>query len=207
MFWTISQFPNCDHQVFLSHCSEDKPWLVEPLYHRLQAMSPPVIPWVDRHHWPRGVPPYQALRDGILRCCHIVYLITLKSLDVSRGWQIFEKAYGGLVQDSFSFGGRQLSRVELPLFFVARNDPVLARSIWFPMVHNGEFHNPVDGPEVEWAVRQIHRFVQQAKAGALSEANSVSNDPTLREDGRVPWLARQDRDQVSLGETIAYPKS
>ncbi len=52
MLWQIQSFPSCTHHVFLSHCREDREWLVFPLEEELRRRG--VIPWLDRHEYPYG---------------------------------------------------------------------------------------------------------------------------------------------------------
>src|ERR1035437_7632999 len=129
--WEIASFPHCEHHVFLSHCAEDRRWLVDPLHARLKSHQ--IIPWIDRHHYLAGTDPYEALREGVLKCRHIIFLITLAMLEQARGWANLEKGYAGILQDNLREGTVDLCHVEFPLFFVARDNPVLARSIWSPV--------------------------------------------------------------------------
>lgn len=184
MIWTIRSYPPCLFHVFLSHTSDDKPWLVDPLDQLLQTRG--TIPWYDRRHFPLGVDPYEALRFGILRSRITVYLITLATLTIARGWQALEKAYGGILQDSFRFSGVELSHTELPLFFLPRNDPSLPRTIWQPLVAKGKFHTSKDGPPVTWAADQIVRFVRAEENNSAGMLLNVRQDPVL-----AAWVNRQ----------------
>lgn len=72
--WSISHFPACQFHVFLSHCDEDRRWRVFPLRERLESLGMPA--WLDRHDYPAGTTPFEALREAILKYRHIVYLVT-----------------------------------------------------------------------------------------------------------------------------------
>ncbi len=177
MFWRIDSFPKCRFHVFISHAAEDRAWLVEPLCERLKADG--TIPWFDRHHYPAGTDPYEALRSGILECRFIVYLITLATLANSRGWQSIEKGYGGILQDCFRVPGGELSRVELPLFFVPRTHAVLNRSVWQSTISRGQFHDSGATSAVEWATNMIARFRRREEVRGAVIGAAVAADPVL----------------------------
>jgi TIR domain-containing protein len=179
MFWTISSFPKCGYHVFLSHSSEDKPWLVDPLSERLQSIQR--IPWLDRRDFPLGANRYHALQNNILKSRHVVYLITEATLDRARGWQVLEMAYGGILQDNLCCG-IDLSCVELPLFFVDRTHPVLSLSVWQRLLLNAgpnQFHRPPDDP-VEWSADVIETFIRQQENFAAVLSYSIAHDPTIQ---------------------------
>lgn len=88
--WAIGTFPECRYHVFLSHCQEDRERLVFPLRDSLQRIQR--IPWMDCHDYPKGRPPFAALRDSLLECRHVVFLITESMLDQPRGWTMIESA-------------------------------------------------------------------------------------------------------------------
>src|SRR5690349_5256766 len=136
--WTISSFPRCKFHVFLSHSAEDRGWLVLPLFDALQKRA--IIPWIDLHHFPLGAESFEALRESILGCRHIVYLLTLATLDNPRGWTSLERAYGGLLQENLRGPGLEYCHIELPLFFLPREHETLPRTIWQPILGRGRFH-------------------------------------------------------------------
>src|SRR5690554_4175430 len=72
--WRIEYWPKCIAEVFLSHCAEDRSGLVLPVYEELKRRG--VIPWIDRHHYPASREAFEALREGLLKCRHVVYFIT-----------------------------------------------------------------------------------------------------------------------------------
>lgn len=76
--WAIHHLPRCTHQVFLSHCAEDRDRLVVPVYNALENAE--YFPWLDKHHYPVGQGAFEALREGILHCRHIVYFVTSRFL-------------------------------------------------------------------------------------------------------------------------------
>ena len=117
MFWQIQSFPACTHYVFLSHCGEDREWLVLPLYERLQSLG--IVPWLDRHDYPFGRTSLEALRDGVLKSGRII-LVTKAMLEQSRGWSVVELAWAELLQDNLREAGAALQNVSLPLFFLGK---------------------------------------------------------------------------------------
>ena len=72
--WRVRHYPRCTHHVFLSHCAENRRTLVHPVYTGLQKDQ--YLPWLDRHHYPRGQGAFAALREAIIRCRHVVYFVT-----------------------------------------------------------------------------------------------------------------------------------
>ena len=84
MFWQIASYPFCEFHVFLSHCAEDRDWLILPVYDALAQRG--IIPWLDREDYYYGRDSRSALRDGLLRSRHVVFFITQAMLDNSRGW-------------------------------------------------------------------------------------------------------------------------
>ena len=176
--WQISSFPTCQFHVFLSHSAEDREWLILPLFERLKRV--PIIPWLDLHHYPLGTDTHEALRERILRCRHIVYLVTQATLAVARGWTVLERAYAGILQDNLCACGIDLCHVELPLFFLPRNEHRLTRSVWQSVRGKASFHVPSDGNPVDWAVAQIARFVHQEQNWGIEVSEMTRMDPTLR---------------------------
>lgn len=176
--WSISHFPACQFHVFLSHCDEDRQWLVFPLRVRLQTLG--ISAWVDRHHYPAGTTPFEALREAILKCRHVVYLVTEAMLGQGRGWSVVEKSYAGLMQDSLTESGLELSHVELPLFFLSMHNAALPRAVWNSLRYRGRFA-PGDVDHVAWAAEQIGRFVADEKARGLDFARDLDRDRQFRD--------------------------
>lgn len=179
--WTISHFPACQFHVFLSHCDEDRQWLA--LRERLEALG--ISAWVDRHHYPAGMTPFEALREAILKCRHVVYLVTEAMLSQGRGWSVVEKSYAGLLQDSLTEDGLELSHVELPLFFLSMRNADLPRAVWNSIRYRGRF-SPGHADYVAWAAEEIRRFVADEKGRGLEFARDLDRDLRFRErlDGR-----------------------
>jgi hypothetical protein len=158
----------------VSHCAEDRQWLAFPLYQRLKTRG--LSPWLDTHDYPIGTDPYEALREGIVHCRHVVYLVTLAMLEQARGWPVLEKAYSGLLQDNLRVFGLELCHIELPLFFLPRAHPVLSRSVWQPILPRGKFHLAADGDAVDWAGREIEGFVRREERRAVELGVRIEND-------------------------------
>ena len=83
MHWEIQFFPLCTHHVFLSHCREDRQWLLHDVCEELQRRE--VIPWFDQHDYPYGRASFQALRDCVLKSRHVVFFVTDAMLSQARG--------------------------------------------------------------------------------------------------------------------------
>lgn len=177
MFWKITGFPPCRFHVFLSHSSEDKVSLVEPLCEQLKTKG--LIPWFDVHDYPCCRASCEALRSEMVRSRHIAYLITEATLHNARGWQALEKAYGGILQDNFAFSGVDLSHVEVPLFFVGKDEPALVRSIWQPLIDKGHFYRPDHGSPPDWAAVAIGHFLEQEKQYAAEIVRGILHDERL----------------------------
>ncbi|MGO8750150.1 MAG: toll/interleukin-1 receptor domain-containing protein [Thermoguttaceae bacterium] len=165
MLWQLRFFPACTHHVFLSHCREDREWLVFPLFQSLQQQQ--IIPWLDHHDYPYGRTSFEALRDGILKSRHTVFLVTSAMLTQPRSWGIIELAWADLLQENLREAGGTHQSVILPLFFLSQNDERLLRSAWQPIRDRAHFHTPQNGAPVDWAVREIREFLaRQAVRGA-----------------------------------------
>lgn len=180
--WRINSWPKCEFHVFLSHCAEDRDTLVKPVFKKLQTLG--IIPWVDWHHYPAGTNSFQALREGILKCRHIAYLITPQYINQSRGWTIIEKAYGGLIQNNLSCSGNDLQCVELPLFLMPPNTVLLDRKIWEIDKSRGKFLGtltPSSPAGVDWVCNQIKTFVAQEQSKASQTIQSCLQDPLLKQ--------------------------
>ena len=171
MFWQITSYPRCEHHVFLSHCSTDRPALVYPVYEELRRRC--IIPWLDREDYYYGRDSRTALRDGLLRSRHVVFFVTLAMMDYRRGWCPMELAYSDLLQANLVSTGGPLLNLELPLIFLDRNDPELGRTAWDALRDRGRFHHPSDGDAVAWAVNQIDAFLHREQKLALNMAKLV----------------------------------
>lgn len=178
--WQISHWPKCEFHVFLSHCAEDRDRFVIPLRQELERRQ--ILSWIDRHHFPSGTAAYEAIREGLLKCRHIVYLVTPETLKRARGWVAVEKTYGDLIQSRFRDQELELSHVELPLYFVPQDDVILSRSIWQTVREKGKFY--ADGKvatkrAVTWAADQIEAFVIQEERRGSTIADNITHDPEM----------------------------
>lgn len=175
--WRVQHLPGCTHHVFLSHCAEDRVRLVQSVYNALENSK--YSPWLDQHHYPRGQGAFEALREGIIRCRHVVYFVTAKFLSQGRGWNSIENAYSNLLQENLRFMSLELCHVQFPLFFVPRSNVILQRSAWGPLVQRGRFYPPgrVDGGAVNWATQEIIAFIRQEEKRGVFLAIQVQNDP------------------------------
>ncbi len=130
----------------------------------------------------------QALRDGLVACRHIVYLITPAYRRQSRGWTAMEKAYGGLIQKQFNFEGDEWLRFELPLFFdLNRGLPEIDQTIWRSLRDKGSVCNVTTRNRVAWAANLITDFVQQGYDLAATTSSRFKLNPEI-----VPDLARTE---------------
>ena len=150
--WRVRHYPRCTHHVFLSHCAENRRTLVHPVYTGLQKDQ--YVPWLDRHHYPRGQGAFAALREAIIRCRHVVYFVTEEFLSQGRGWNSVETAYSELLQANLIHPSLVLCNVQLHLFFLPRSHEILERSAWGSFVQSGRLYPPgkVDGDAVNWAM-------------------------------------------------------
>lgn len=178
MLWQLQSFPVCTHHVFLSHCNEDREWLVVPLYEALRKEA--IIPWLDRHDYPYGRTSLAALRDGVLKSRHTVFLITLGMLAQPRGWGIVELAWADLLQENLREPGGVLQNVILPLFFLTQGDEHLSRSAWQSIRDRAAFHRPQDGDAVVWAARQIRGFLEREAERGLDNVSWLQQDSQSR---------------------------
>lgn len=202
MLWQIRFFPRCSHHVFLSHCREDRDWLVFPLYETLQRSG--IIPWLDCHDYPYGRTSFEALRDGVLKCRHTVFLVTTAMLDQPRGWSIVELAWAELIQENLRVAGATLQTISLPLFFLDYADGRMARSAWHPLRDRAVFHQPRQGDPVDWAARQIQDFVLREAQRAQDLAEGVQRDDRLRDQlADPPGLL--DRVTARYPESLTLP--
>lgn len=175
--WAIRHLPRCTHHVFLSHCAEDRDRLVVPVYNALENAQ--YFPWLDKHHYPAGQGAFEALREGILHCRHVIYFVTTRFLSQGRGWNSVENAYANLLQDNLHFQSLELCHVQLPLFFLPHGHVILQRSAWGPLVHRGRRYPPgrVDNAAVTWATEEIVAFIRQEESRGASLAEQIPNDP------------------------------
>lgn len=198
--WSIRHWPPCDHFVFLSHCQEDRRLLVRPIFDELRKRH--LLPWLDEHHYPRGRPAMEALRDGLMRCRHVVYFVTPAALRQGRGWMAAERAITELIQQQFKqLSGSELMHVELPLLFIPSNEAIFQRSSWRALVDNARIapdtaparllsrwgithddgRREWTGADVQWAVDEIEAFVAQEQKWATENQVALWQDPTLRD--------------------------
>ena len=154
----------------MSHCREDAGELVLPVYDRLLLRG--VSPWLDNHDYPLGPTSVQALQDGILKSRHVVFFITPSMLNVARGWCVVEYTLSRILQNNLQ-RSLEMSHLVLPLFFVDRDDPLLARSVWRDLVERGGFFSPgaTSSNTVEWAADQIITFLinEHTHTGYISQ--------------------------------------
>ena len=174
MFWQLQFFPRCRWHVFLSHCREDMEWLIDPLYEALRQEA--IIPWLDRHDYPYGRPSLNALRDGVLKCRHTVFLVTDAMLDQPRGWGIVELVWAYLLEENLREADEDLQTIVLPLFFLRRDDERILRSVWQSIHDRAAFHRPQDGAPVAWALHQISSFLQRGEERGLDLAAWLESD-------------------------------
>jgi hypothetical protein len=178
--WKVRLFPRCTHHVFLSHCAEDRLRLVQPVYAALEDAK--YQPWLDRHHYPVGTGAFEALREEILRCRHVVYFVTAPFLSQGMGWNSIENAYANLLQENLRFESYELCHVQLPLFFVRRDNVTLQRSAWAPLMPRGRFYPAarVDSGAMNWAAEEIGGFIRQEEKRGVLLATQVENDPSFK---------------------------
>ena len=180
--WRISQWPECEFHVFLSHSAEDRDDLIFPIKRALEAGG--VVAWLDCHHYPIAAGSHEALREALLRCRHLVYFVTSETLRQARGWIHAERTYGELIQAHGRFFDKELFRYELPLFFVKNDHKTLLRSTWHSlMADKGRFFRAKRGStksdQINWAVEQITSFIKKEQRRAVDIAHHVQHDPEL----------------------------
>lgn len=184
--WKVLKLPRCTHHVFLSHCAEDREKLVLPVFKTLEDNKK--SPWLDRHDFPIGQAPHESLREGIVRCRHVVYFVTTKFLAQGRGWPSVENAYSCLLQENLHFASHELCHIHLPLFFVPKANPILARSAWSPLMQRGSYYasGRLNRGAVKWAAEEILSFIGQEEKRGVSLGAQVKNDPLFE-----PWLKNE----------------
>jgi hypothetical protein len=178
--WSVCHLPRCTYHVFLSHCAEDRDRLIRPINDKLQNEHD-LIPWFDEHHYPSGQGSFEALRESILKCRHVVPLVTAAFLAQGRGWNSVENAFASLLQENLRFSSLELCHVQLPLFFVPHDHVALRRSAWGPLIERGRFYPPgrCDGNAVDWAVVEILRFIQREERRGISLAEDLQDNPAV----------------------------
>lgn len=180
MFWQITSYPTCGFHVFLSHCAEDRAWLVIPVYEELIRRG--IIPWLDRHDYYYGRDSRVALRDGLLRCRHSIFFITLAMMEHRRGWCAMELAYSNLLRDNFVRSGGPLMNYELPLFLLDPADARIPRSCWNKSRDIGVFLQEPKADPVKWACDQIQAFLRREQLLALDLAKASKSSKSLRNE-------------------------
>lgn len=178
MLWQIQSFPPCTHHIFLSHCAEDRGELVFPLFENLQRSS--VIPWLDQHDYPYGRTSFEALRDGVLKSRHVVFLVTKAMLAQPRGWGIVELAWTELLQSNLVEPGGVLQNIILPLFFVKPTSSRLLRSVWRTISDRAPFYSNKDGDPIAWASHHVCEFVLREQQFGLDNALGLEQDSHAR---------------------------
>ncbi|MBM4034840.1 MAG: TIR domain-containing protein [Planctomycetes bacterium] len=178
MLWQLRSFPVCTRHVFLSHCSEDRASLVMPLYDALLAQG--ILPWLDLHDYTYGPRSFEALRNGVLRSRHAVFLVTPALPAQSRGWSNVELAWAHLLQENLQEPGGELLYIALPLVFAEPRAELFIRSVWRVVCDRCPFYRPGDGDPVAWALRHIRRFVLDQQERAADIAKLLRQDPDLR---------------------------
>src|SRR5260370_15745742 len=178
--WGIRHLPRCTHHVFLSHCAEDRDRLVQPVYNALENAR--YFPWFDKHHYPAGQGAFEALREGILHCRHVVYFVTAPFLAQGRGWNSIEHGYANLLQENLHFRSLELCHIQFPLFFLPHGHALLQRSAWWPLVHRVRRYPPgrVDSAAVTWATQEITAFIRQEERRGASLPEQIANDPAFQ---------------------------
>ncbi len=165
MLWTIEFLPRCGHHVFLSHSAEDRDTLAFPLYESLTKRG--IRVWLDRHDYPYGRTSRAALRDAIVGCRHVVFLVTDALLNSAHGWCVQELAWAELLQDNLLHeGAPHLVNCLLPLYFVAQDDARLPRSVWQVERDRGPFA-PTGSEPVAWATEQTVAFLKREETRAF----------------------------------------
>jgi len=191
MRWQLSSFPKCTHHAFLSHCAEDRAAFAEPLHRKLQRNA--VEAWIDQSDYYYGRDSRTALKDGILRSRHAIFLITDAMLNHSRGWCHLELGYSELIQTNLTTRGGNYCNNMLPLFFVDQTDPRLPRSVWQASRDRGRFCPAFAvRRQVDWAYSEILGYLQREQSLAANYRAECGASPKLRDDlAAIPGL--QDR--------------
>lgn len=182
--WRIEHWPPLEHDVFLSHCREDKEDLVLPVFQQLAMQN--VLPWFDWQDYPLATKSLEALRSGLLKCRHVIYFITPSFLRQGRGWCAVERSYSDLIQQHFVFGNATFWNFELPLVFLPRkkaSHEKLATTVWLPVMERGIWFDARANREmtpVDWAVEQIKSLLQQQRAELNGLEQRLQTDNSLQ---------------------------
>ena len=113
-----------------------------------------------------------------------------------------ELAYSDLLQANLIFPGGLLLNLELPLFFLDRNDEELRRTAWDVLRDRGSFHHSSNGDPIAWAADQIVDFLIREQRLAWNMAEDVASDNLFRDDlnrrsGLVDRVTRFDPSPIS----------
>ena len=173
--WDIRYWPQCLRHVFLSHCQEDRETLVRPVFEELGRRG--FSPWIDEVHYPISRQGFETLREELLTCRHVVYFLTPAALRQGRGWMQAERAYADTIQSRLAYHG-EMAHVELPLLFIARDDPVYQRSSWRALLDKAQVYDQISAP-VEWAATRIELFIRQEEDWARDLATRFAQDNRL----------------------------
>lgn len=179
--WSVRNWPECRYHVFLSHCAEDRDTLVLPVFQELARLG--YSPWIDRHHYPAGRDPVDALFEEIAASRHIVYFITPAMLRQGRGWPIVERTVASLQSPLLKVGNLDLCHLELPLLFAASDNVVLPRSVWNSLVPRAARYSGSPrsrSKQVEWSVATIVSFLIREESWAAGVAECVEEHPDLQ---------------------------
>jgi len=178
MFWSLPYFPACSHHVFLSHCREDADEIVLPVFNELKTKG--IAPWIDRHDYLYGRTSIESLKDSILRSRHTVFFITEAMLTVARGWCVVEYTLSRMLQDTL-IRSISFSHVILPIFFVDKNHPLIARSVWRDFVERGVFWNPAGVKEdlAKWATNEVAKFLLHEQKYAEEMRILIQQSPSI----------------------------
>ena len=179
--WSINFWPEIGCHVFLSYCREDRDSLVLPVYDTLKQLA--IIPWIDKHQYPAGRDGFEAIREELLRCRHVVYFITPSLLKQGRGWSAVERTISELMQCRATYQGTELQHVELPLVFTDPSHSTLPRPIWFQTLGRARFYRlsrTHSQTRVQWAVDQIRSFAKQEELWAEDIRKRLRRDHQAR---------------------------
>ena len=82
--------------------------------------------------------------------------------------------------------------LELPLFFLDRNDEELPRTAWDVLRDRGPFYHPSNGDPIAWAADQIVAFLHREQSLALDMAKLFASDKWFQNDlDRRPGLVNR----------------
>ena len=92
-----------DFAFFISHVREDRDFATT-LKTEVATISgrggrrAPIQCFLDRHDWPIGNVPSEAIKDNLLRCEYMIPIVTPRFMEVNRGWVWYELAYSELIE-------------------------------------------------------------------------------------------------------------